>query len=62
MEYVRLEENWKKIIENFIKKSLLLILNKRIKSVIKNKNEPNTAEVIILISYIKYIYFLVIFK
>jgi hypothetical protein len=46
MEYVNPEENWKKIIEKFIKKSVLVILNNRIKPANKSISDPINSEVI----------------
>lgn len=46
MELASPEDNWKKIIEKFIKKSVLVILNKRVKSTNKSDNDPINSEVI----------------
>lgn len=45
MEYVSPEEKWKKIIESFIKKSVLVILNKRINTINKSPSDPINTEV-----------------
>jgi len=60
MELVSAEENWKKIIEKFIKKSVLVILNKRVKSCNKSDNDPINSEVIKFLLYV--IYKLVLYK
>ena len=46
MEYVSPVENWEKIIEKFIKKSVLVILKKRIKPANKSISNPINSEVI----------------
>lgn len=46
MEFINPAENWKKLLESFIKKSVLVILNKRLKSNKNYTNDPINKEVI----------------
>ena len=62
METINLEENWTRFLENFVKKSVLVILNSRINLISKSSTKSVNSEVLIIFFYFFLLKFLVFYK